>query len=301
MALHVTSRSLALFVALLLVSGSNVDAGTSIVSVDSTYGSPSVPIDTTSPAQVSSGPQIGDTLWQDIKDVGTDFIDVFSRPAQWTGTEWMMFGGGAALVGTMGGLDASLRNSAIGERSPIRNELAEWGNTMGRVIPGAIIAATLYTGGLVLDFPGVRRAGRHVFQSAVYAGLVTMSVKAILGRHRPFLGDGPYVFQGFSTNDDFNSFPSGHSTMAFSVASTLSADIDHPAATIILYGLASVTAWSRMYDDRHWGSDVVAGAIVGTVIGHAVATLDDPDDPSQTTGSLRVFPTLNGFALTMMW
>lgn len=294
------SRSLPLLLTLLLVSVSTLDAGTLILPVDSLKGTVA-PIDTASAQAVSSSPQIDDTLWQDIKDVGTDFINIFSRPARWTETEWTMCGAGMALTGTLAGLDGTLLNSATGERSTIRNELAEWGNTMGRVAPGVIISLSLYTGGLAFDLPGVRRAGRHVFQTALYAGMVTTLVKTVLGRHRPFLNDGPYAFQGFNTHDEYNSFPSGHSTLAFSVAASLSADIDHPAATVILYGLASITAWSRMYDNRHWGSDVVAGAIVGAVIGHAVANMDDPDRSTPTTGSIRIAPTLNGISLTMVW
>jgi len=295
------SRYPFLILALLLASIIRVDAGGPVLPIDSLRG-------TTPPADTSrvmtpppSIPRPGDTVWQDIKDVGIDFVDLFSRPAHWRGLDWGLCGGSVALIGSMGGLDATLRTSAIGERSPTRTTLAELGNTMGRVAPGAIIAATLYTGGLALDLPGVRRAGRHVFQSALYAGLVTMSVKGLVGRHRPFLGDGPYVFSGVSASDEYNSFPSGHATMAFSVASSLSADIDHPAATVVLYGLATITAWSRMYDDRHWGSDVVAGSILGTVVGYSVATMDDPNDAVPGTGSIRVVPTLNGLAIVGTW
>lgn len=293
-------RPLPLLLALLLVQCAPLDAGTLILQVDSLKWS-GVPIDTVSAQAATSSPQIDDTIWHDIKSVGSDFIDVFSRPTHWSGTEWTMCGGGVALTGMTGGLDPTLRSSTIGERSPVRNELARWGNMMGRVMPGMAVSVTLYTGGLVFDLPSVRRAGRHIFQSVLYAGLVTTTVKTLLGRHRPLLGDGPYVFNGFSTSDDYNSFPSGHSTIAFSIASSLSADIDHPAATIILYGLASITAWSRMYDDRHWGSDVVAGAIVGAVIGHAVASTGDPDNRAPATGSVQIVPTLNGIGVTAVW
>ena len=57
--------------------------------------------------------------------------------------------------------------------------------------------------------------------------------------------------------------PSGHSTMAFALATSLSDDIHRPWATVGLYGMASAVAWSRVNDNRHWFSDVATGALVG--------------------------------------
>jgi membrane-associated phospholipid phosphatase len=51
--------------------------------------------------------------------------------------------------------------------------------------------------------------------------------------------------------------------MAFALATSLSDDINRTWATIGLYTLATGVGWSRMNDDRHWLSDVAAGAILG--------------------------------------
>jgi membrane-associated phospholipid phosphatase len=59
--------------------------------------------------------------------------------------------------------------------------------------------------------------------------------------------------------------PSGHSAIAFALATTLADDIDRTWATVGLYTLASGVAWSRLNDDQHWLSDVAAGAALGIV------------------------------------
>ena len=59
------------------------------------------------------------------------------------------------------------------------------------------------------------------------------------------------------------SLPSGHSAVAFAFATSLADDIHRPWATVGLYGMATAVAWSRVNDNRHWFSDVAAGALVG--------------------------------------
>jgi membrane-associated phospholipid phosphatase len=99
-----------------------------------------------------------------------------------------------------------------------------------------------------------------VLLSVLAAELTTIAVKATVGRYRPAETDNPYIFKPFSGHD---SFPSGHATMAFALAASLSHEIDKPWASAALYTFATGTAWSRLNDERHWLSDVVAGATVG--------------------------------------
>ncbi|MGD0267199.1 MAG: phosphatase PAP2 family protein, partial [Candidatus Methylomirabilota bacterium] len=46
--------------------------------------------------------------------------------------------------------------------------------------------------------------------------------------------------------------------------------------SILAYGLAGVAGLTRIYDDKHWASDVFLGAALGTLIGKAVAKLNEP-------------------------
>ena len=68
-----------------------------------------------------------------------------------------------------------------------------------------------------------------------------------------------------------SSFPSGHASSAFCAAVLLSAG--HRRSAPLWYGLATVVAASRIHVKLHHASDVVAGALLGTVIGSAARSL----------------------------
>ena len=160
---------------------------------------------------------------------------------------------------------ASLADGAVNDwvqdrRTPQSDDLAqifryggEAGVTLG--IGGGILAA-----GTIAGKPEVQRSGGRVLLSVLAAELTTVAIKVTAGRFRPAETDNPYIFKPFSGHD---SFPSGHTTMAFALATSLSHEIDHAWASAALYTFATGTAWSRLNDERHWFSDVLAGATVG--------------------------------------
>ena len=84
--------------------------------------------------------------------------------------------------------------------------------------------------------------------------------KFLFGRSRPEDGKGAWTYDPFTPGA---SFYSGHATMAFARATALSEEMNNTYATVALYSFASLTAVSRVYDDRHWLSDIVAGAVLG--------------------------------------
>lgn len=107
------------------------------------------------------------------------------------------------------------------------------------------------------------------------AGAITEGLKGIAGRARPF-ADPTHSLdfrfgRGFS-NDNDASFPSGEVTLAFAAASGVTAETARwPGSPSwvgpVSYGLASLVGISRIYENQHWASDVVAGAGVGTLSG----------------------------------
>ncbi len=63
-----------------------------------------------------------------------------------------------------------------------------------------------------------------------------------------------------------SSFPSGHATAAFAGASVLARS--YPRLAVPAYVLAGGVAYSRLYLRRHYGSDVIAGAVIGILAAH---------------------------------
>jgi membrane-associated phospholipid phosphatase len=91
--------------------------------------------------------------------------------------------------------------------------------------------------------------------------LVVEGVKWLVDRPRP---DGTHR----RTNA---AFPSSHAANAFAVAAILSRK--WPRAAAGWFALALLVAFSRMYLDRHWLTDVLAGAALGAAIPFGIARL----------------------------
>ncbi|MFL5578302.1 MAG: phosphatase PAP2 family protein [Gemmatimonadaceae bacterium] len=146
--------------------------------------------------------------------------------------------------------------------------------------PGTVIVGVAAFGvGKVSGSRGLADLGLHTSEAIVLSGAATGLIKGVAGRQRPFLArNDADVFaagRGFSSGDRA-SFPSGHATAAFAAAAAITEETRYwrPGAPWVvgplLYGGAGMVALARMYDDKHWASDVVLGAGIGTISGLAV-------------------------------
>ena len=105
-------------------------------------------------------------------------------------------------------------------------------------------------------------------QASITSIIFVGATKLILGRTRPDTENGPRNFLPFT---DFNSsFPSGHTATAFALVTPWIYYYPHPLTYLLLVFPAS-TAVSRMVLNRHWFTDVLTGAVLGSVIGITLA------------------------------
>lgn len=118
----------------------------------------------------------------------------------------------------------------------------------------------LVAAGLMSGNQEVTRAGGRLAASLVLAGAATSGAKLLLGRPRP---NQSLDADGFAPFSGQAAMPSGHTTVAFALATALSDDLNRTWATVGLYTLATGVGWSRMNDNKHWLSDIAAGAAVG--------------------------------------
>jgi membrane-associated phospholipid phosphatase len=109
----------------------------------------------------------------------------------------------------------------------------------------------------------ILRALIVVFVIVAAAGLADDLLKVIFGRARPYLwlaGDRS-GFHPFRFKSEFNSFPSGHTTTSFAAAIAFSALF--PRLRIAFFLVATAIGISRIMQDVHYLSDVIAGAALG--------------------------------------
>jgi membrane-associated phospholipid phosphatase len=191
---------------------------------------------------------------------------------------WMALGFAAGTV-AMAPLDLTLaealRDSTLHVHGTLRN-MAAGLRFLG--FPGtAILGTSLYAAGRLADRPLLAEVGLHGAQAVALSYVFVWTGKNFLGRARPAQNpQEPFDFRfarGFREGEEYLSFPSGHSAAAFAFAAALSEETRHhwpdayryvaPAS----YATALLVGISRMYHNRHWASDVVIGAGIGTFSG----------------------------------
>lgn len=157
-------------------------------------------------------------------------------------------------------LDQPLQKVVQAGRSASRDELAHTVRRFGQIEVYGTVTAGLVAAGLLSGNEELTRTGGRLAATLAFAGAAGMAGKLVAGRPRP--GDSPDA-DGYVPFSGQEAMPSGHTTMAFAFATALSDDIHHPLATVGLYTLATGVGWSRINDNRHWLTDVAAGAVLG--------------------------------------
>ena len=146
--------------------------------------------------------------------------------------------------------------------------------------PGTIVAGVVVFGvGRLARSERLTDLGLHTTEAIVLSGAATGLIKGVAGRARPFVDRtdaDAFAFGGGFHSGDRASFPSGHATAAFATAAAVTEESrrwwPHAPWVVgpLLYAGAATVALARMYDDKHWASDVVLGAGIGTLSGLAV-------------------------------
>lgn len=139
-----------------------------------------------------------------------------------------------------------------------------------------LIGSVLVTGyGMLTKNPRLQKAGVLLAGGLVVNGFVTSTLKRRFQRYRPSTGKPFNTFDGDDGPGMNQSFPSAHTSNAFTTA-TIFASIykDKGWVAPFAYGMATMVGLSRIYDNAHWASDVMAGAAVGFLSAKSVLLLD---------------------------
>jgi len=113
-----------------------------------------------------------------------------------------------------------------------------------------------YAWGRIFKQPKVSHLGMDLIQAQLLTELLVEPIKFAVGRERP-------------DHSNNQSFPSGHAAVTFATATVIERHLGWRNSALA-YTLASYVAMSRLHDNRHYLSDVVFGAAVGTIAGRTV-------------------------------
>ena len=200
----------------------------------------------------------------------TDARDVVVSPTKWQRNDWAKFGLVAGTTTALLFVDEPI-NKYVNDH--YNQKLGDFShgflNPLGSQYSVGLGAA-FYVGGLVFKNPRAQSTGLMAVESYVISGLFVWVPKELFGRSRPDAWGvgGAFDFKGPGHG---HSFPSGHTISAFSVASIFALQYkDTGWVPYVAYGMAGLAGLSRIYENRHWASDVVMGAVLGISIGHLV-------------------------------
>jgi membrane-associated phospholipid phosphatase len=96
------------------------------------------------------------------------------------------------------------------------------------------------------------------------AGITEFAIKHLVSRARPDAGLASMAVLGPGYTPDVDSFPSGHATSVFAVATIFASA--YPRVAAPAYALAAAIALGRVYLERHYLSDIAAGAMIGIIV-----------------------------------
>jgi len=196
------------------------------------------------------------------KTIGSDELYFLKWPFKKSSIKWDVL-----FLGATGVLIAN-------DESVLYQVPASWhssSNTLSNAALGttAGTAAAIFVSGLVTGDDHAKETGIRSAEAAVDSTILFGAAKAIFARQRPLTGEGEGKF--FSGNWAHGSFPSGHATLTWAVASTVAHEYHSPWVAIAMYGLGITVSTSRVTAGQHFPADVFAGSVLGYGVGTYVA------------------------------
>lgn len=225
---------------------------------------------------------------------------IFSAPVRWQGGDWLKFGGAAVGTAAVSGLDIDTRLFMQHHQSQTNSDIARVAEQYGTGLNMIVISAGGYVAGLALDEQWIRETSLLAGSAILIAGAISTVTKIVVGRARPYMEQGHMSFRPFTFPvEDYASFPSGHTIVAFAFSGVLAERIKNVWASIGLYGLATACGVSRLYTDEHWISDVVFGAIVSLSVSHSLVRWFESGEDSSGGSGLKIIPGARN--LSLVW
>ncbi len=205
-----------------------------------------------------------------VKGYWTDFANMVTSPARWDGWDWataaLVTGATVALYEN----DTKIQKWVLDNKTKTSSDIGDKVTLLGSGYLTAGLVGGMYLYGHVAEDSKAVETALLSVESFALTGVFVQVIKRAAGRHRPYTGDPYNTWGGPSLASSNDSFPSGHSSSAFAVASVIAMEYDNYIVPPLAYGVAAITGYNRMQHNAHWASDVFAGAAIGYFTGKAI-------------------------------
>jgi len=205
----------------------------------------------------------------------------------------------AAVVGAFAlsyVFDRDIRSDLAGTHSMALKRATDAGSFVGNPYLHIGVAAALYGTGAAADAPRLMQIGEELGEALLISDAATVVLKQAVGRGRPATGEGNSRYKPFEFATDYDSLPSMHTASSFAIAHVLASKTESLPVKIFCYAAASFVGFSRLYQEKHWASDVVVAAAIGELAGNSV-TRYRASQPGALTVAPLVSDGVAGLAL----
>ena len=224
----------------------------------------------------------------------SDVKSIVTSPVRWDGEDWKK---ALAVVGVTAGLyfyDQDIHDWVQKHKNGPTQSVSSAASYLGDGLYMGPALGLFYLYGSVAKDSRAKRASLLALESLVISGAFAQVFKYAGHRTRPADGNDHDQWRGPSFSSSDLSFCSGHAATAFSLATVLANEYgDNPYVPPIAYGLATLTALSRINDGAHWASDVFLGSAVGYFTAKAVIALHAEHK------NIRILPFSGGTGLAI--
>ncbi|MEI8201537.1 MAG: phosphatase PAP2 family protein [Bacteroidota bacterium] len=205
----------------------------------------------------------------------TDEVAVLKSPMRWNTKQWKTAGGVLCAAGLLYTQDKVIKTFFQSNRHTTLDNIANYGlEPFGRGLYSLPLLGVLYLTSEVTSSPKLRQTSLEGVKAFVVSGFTVQLFKNLLHRPRPYQyeeGD-VQLFDGPFGDNGYNSMPSGHSITAFSIAAVFASEYKNTVwVPVVAYSIASGVALSRIYQNKHWASDVLMGSALGWAIGKLIS------------------------------
>ncbi len=196
-----------------------------------------------------------------------DARDEVIAPFHWNGKQWLTAGLLASVETALIVANGDKNIAIFAQRN--RNSTTDFvenniGDPFGSGLYPAIIMGTSYLAGCIFHEDHPKHMAMLTVKSVAICEATIFIIKSVAERYRPYQSNNPEQWLGPKGMFSYDSYPSGHTTVAFSTATMIAMEYPRPVIIPILaYSLATVTALGRINGNYHWGSDVLMGAAIG--------------------------------------
>jgi membrane-associated phospholipid phosphatase/VanZ family protein len=179
-----------------------------------------------------------------------------------------MFVAGAVAVTTQ--YDEDIRDKVATRKGRNLDRATDAGSLLGDPFIHLGFAAAVYGAGILGDSPKYKELGEMFGEAAILADASTLLLKQAIGRGRPGVSRDSGSYRLFQFGTDYDSLPSMHTASSFAMASVMASASKSPLTALASYAAATFVGFSRIYQDKHWASDVLLGAAIGELCGRVV-------------------------------